>query len=208
MNSHVTQACRCGSIGAPKDIRFCEEHHRYWLGDSELASVSKVIKAVLPTDYSKVDAAVLEHARIRGERVDRYFSEYLRTGTVQVLPGEWKDVVERLSKLIPWWDTSGLQALAVQEIVFSEEDGIAGMLDIRILDGVIDLKVVSELQPAYALQLGAYLDYAGVNGAAILHASSNGVRLVNYDVRQCWQWWRSCVTWWKAMQEINEKRSA
>src|SRR5262245_18955913 len=79
--------CTCQTIGAPKELRRCEEHHRYWLGDRQLDSVSKVIHTLLPTDFSAVPPLVLECARLRGIIVDTYFSEWL-TDPINVVPVE------------------------------------------------------------------------------------------------------------------------
>ena len=202
-------SCRCGSIGNVDGIRFCAGHHRYWLNDRELSSVGKVIKTVFPTSYDGADPAVLENARVRGVLVDQYFCQYL-----QLKPGEEfsvgterQDVKDRLKALIPWWERSELEVIATQEIVYSEADGIAGALDIRCSDGisehVIDLKCVSELKPAYALQLGAYLTYSNADCVGILHSTAKGVKLVSYDADRCRWWWQHAVDWYRTMQEIQ-----
>ncbi len=183
-------------------MRLCVSHHRYFLGDQELVSVSKVIRTVLPTDYSGIMPEVLEHARGRGERVDRYFCEYLRTGTLTIAPGEWADVVSRLSLLIRWFDKSGMTVESIQETVHSKQDGVAGTMDLRA-GGVVDVKVVSELQPSYALQLGAYAEYGQEDGAGIIHVTAKDCRFVPYDVNQCKAWWRQAVEWFRTMQEIK-----
>ena len=203
----MMNACICSSIGAPQEIRFCREHHAYRFGDQELTSVSKVIRKVLPTDYSMVGPAVLENARIRGERVDLHFMTYLSTGNVTIPPGERSDVVERLGRLIDWWDKSGLTAIGTQMIVFSKLDGIAGMLDITVdtREGkttVVDLKCVSALQPSYKLQLGAYLNYGGADECAIIHVTKDKVRWVDYDAVKCRTSWNKCKDWYMEMNAL------
>ena len=63
----VPALCVCESIGR-SDLRRCDEHHRYWRGDKELAAVGKVIRSTWPIkpDYSAADPEVLENARDRG----------------------------------------------------------------------------------------------------------------------------------------------
>ena len=46
-----------------------EQYKTYFKGKQEFTSVGRVIKTLLPPAYDGVDPAVLEHARIRGERV-------------------------------------------------------------------------------------------------------------------------------------------
>ncbi len=194
--------CTCGSIGRTDGLRLCTVHHAYWLNDRELVSVSKVIRTVFPTDYSAVPPGILENARVRGERVDRYFSNYLNTGHIRIEAGERSDVVERLTLLINWWDKSGLTAQTVQKPVYSERDGVAGTMDVRTA-GVLDVKVVSALQPSYALQLGAYADMDNADEAGIIHVTAKECRFIPYDVNQCKAWWRQGCEWWKEMQRIN-----
>ena len=196
--------CTCGSIGRTDGIRQCPEHFHFWYGDKRMSSVGSVIQAVWPTDWSKIDPAVLANAQDRGKRVDVHFSEYVKTGNVSIPAGERQDVIARLDALVKWWDRSGLRAVDVQGIAFSERDGIAGMFDIRVDGGFIDLKVVAALQPSYALQLGSYVTYGDADCAAILHSSSKGVKLVEYDAAQCREWWATGVAWWKALQEISK----
>ncbi len=208
MSAVLESACLCECIGAPLAIRFCAEHHRYHFGDKQLVSVTQVIRTLYPTDYSMVDPAVLEKARIRGVLVDRYFCEYLKSGRVDVPQEEREDVKERLKILIPWWDNSGFEIYDVQQIVFSKNDGVAGTLDIAVITkqgkcGVLDLKAVSSLQKSYQLQLGAYLSYSGADEAGIVHVTKDKCRLVHYDAETCKRQWRAIVTAYNVIQELN-----
>ena len=123
IQTEIQEVCVCG-LEERAEI-FCCPHHRYFKGKKEFTSVGRVIKTLLPSTYDGVDPAVLEHARVRGERVDAYFSEYLRSGTVTLNAGEWQEVLSYLEKLIAWWDKQPAQVAQVQEIVYSEGDGIA-----------------------------------------------------------------------------------
>lgn len=194
--------CPCDQIGKPAEVWFCEEHHAYGHGDARLTSVSQVIRTVLPTDYSMVDPAVLENARIRGERIDGYFMTYLSTGNVMTEAGERSDVVERLGRLITWWDKNGWN-VTTQKIV--HDDRVAGTLDLEVNEEfIIDLKCVSELQPAYKLQLGAYLVLGGYERAAILHCKKDRIRLVEYDGQDCKRQWRAAANWYHVQKELTK----
>jgi len=210
--STAVAACACDSIGAPKEIRRCDEHHRYWLGDKRLDSVSHVIKTLIASDYSGVDPAVLETARVRGAAIDAYFCEYLQSGTVTVNAGERADVLERLERLISWWDESGLKATAVQQTVYSEADGIAGTFDLATEDMIIDLKCVSKLMPNYGLQLGAYLcmdkQTFPLRDAAILHVTKEKVRLVKYNAKKCRDQWKVAIAWYSMLKQLTPSASS
>src|SRR5207247_3113843 len=177
--AEIQEVCVCG-LEERTNIWRCP-HFRYYKGKKEFTSVGRVIKTLLPPAYDGIDPAVLEHARIRGERVDSYFSEYLRSGTVTLNAGEWQEVSSYLERLIHWWDKQNLHAAEVQKIVYSETDGIAGTLDIRTKDAIYDVKCVSQLMPNYSLQVGAYALYAdskNLPDVGIIHVTKSGVRLV------------------------------
>ena len=209
MAEQAVAICQCCTIGAPKEIRFCDAdgHHKYWFGDRELTSVSKVIRTVYPTDYSAVDPVVLETARVRGVAVDEYFSAYLTTGEVTVMPGEREDVLDRLDRLIDWWEKSGMVAREVQATVFHEGDGVAGTFDIGTEELIVDLKNVSALNQSYILQLGAYLtmdkQQFPLRSPAILHVTKDKVKLVPYEAKKCKQAWQSAVGWYRTMETLK-----
>lgn len=199
--------CSCGSICALKELRLCEEHHRYFLGDRRLSSVSSVINSVLPTDFSKIQEAVLENARERGEWVDRMFCRYLslRSGeNFTTEPARSSDRMDYLERLIQWWDKSGLDAVATQQGVYSEADGIAGTLDIRLSDGrILDLKCVAALRASYGLQLGSYWTMGAAEGIGILHVTKDNVKLIPYDHELWGVRWKTAVDWWKLKQQLK-----
>src|SRR5437870_3539816 len=186
----VQELCEC-QLQISDDIRLCKLCHRYSKGKREYVSVSKVIRTVYPTDWSAIDPEVLEHARVRGERVDAYFCEYLKSGNVTLQPGEWSEVKDYLDRLIQWAERERLQPEALQEIVYSDADGVAGTLDIRDSGAILDLKCVSSLQPGYALQLGAYAEYnKDTHTVGIIHVTKQKVQYVKYDALKCRQQWR------------------
>jgi len=203
--AEIQEVCVCG-LEERAEIWMCP-HHRYFKGKKEFTSVGRVIKTLLPSTYDGVDPAVLEHARVRGERVDAYFSEYLRSGTVTLNAGEWQEVLSYLEKLIAWWDKQNLHAVKIQEIVYSESDGIAGTLDIRTTDAIWDTKCVSQLQPSYSLQLGAYAVYIdnrkSLPYVGVIHVTKNGVRLVDYNPAKCAEQWERALGWYKTVTELK-----
>lgn len=221
----AVEVCECGSIGAEKVIRLTQCHHRYFLGDRELISVSKILKAICPTDFSGIDPAVLANARMKGILCDTYFSEWLmgedmwpvrdfeRIVEPYFIRDQYKgpqehaaDARVRLEMLMEWWARQGFKAKHVQRILLSESDGIAGQLDVGTEEDIFDVKFVSQLQPAYKLQLGAYLhmdaDHFPPRGAANIHVKKDRVELVRYDARKIKTQWRVGLAWYQVKQEI------
>ncbi len=218
--STVVESCTCG-LEAKPEIWLCPICHAYRKGSQQFTSVTKVIKKLLPADYAAVDPTVLEIARLRGVFVDTYFSEWLidpaavmdlKTVREMVEPqfprdGEKhsEDVVTRISRLLDWWNASKMKLKAVQGIVHSVTDGVAGTFDLGIDAAILDLKCVSQLQPNYALQLGAYLEYdTGLREqTGIIHVTKDKVKLVTYDAAKCRKQWRSAIAWFRTVEELS-----
>lgn len=177
-------------------------------------SVSKVIEDVFPRkSWDGVNPSVIQNANERGVRVEAYFNEYVLTGRTTIEAGEREDVTDYVSRLLPWWEESGMVAEHIQQIVSDEESGIAGTVDILaafpslslVCQMVVDLKCVSQLQKAYKLQLGAYADMSGADAPTVglLHVTKKKIRLVEYDSQECTELWRVARSWWLAKQRLE-----
>lgn len=219
--STAVSTCCCGSVGAEKRIRFCPDHHRYFLGDKELASVSKVLR-VLPQGmcsscgwpiYSNhvpgCDVrANIDHARERGIRVDRYAQEFIRSGRCRVPAGEWTEVRELLKKLIPWLEAGGLTKARTQVIVHDEE--IAGTMDFVLEHFIQDLKCTYDVDKAYRLQLGAYADLYqktfGVEpvGVGVIHVTARYAqpRWNPFNLHECREDWQTVKAMWRLSKRL------
>lgn len=213
------EVCTCGLEVRP-EIWLCP-HHIYRKGTQTFTSVSKVIKTVLPADYSKVDPTVLEIARLRGTFVDSYFSEWLvnpdgmmdLTTVEQMIAPEFprdgekhaKDTTNRIDMLLDWWIGKNWKVRAVQKIVYREAHGVAGQLDVDTEEMIVDVKCVAELQPNYKLQLGAYHEYSGDtrDPVGIVHVTKDKVKLVKYAANDCGNHWLSCVDWYLRLGELR-----
>ena len=149
-------SCGCETIGA-SGVRFCDEHHRYWRGDAELASVTRVVKEAWPykPDFSAADPEVLENARGRGVEVDRLFCQWLEGKLPSIPAGTREDSKDLFMKLLRWWPTSKLERTCVATQVLLADAEIAGTADI-VGEGIAELKTVSAIEPTYRLQLGGY----------------------------------------------------
>lgn len=182
--------------------------HVYSKGLVTYTSVSAVIKAVLPTDYSAVDPAVLENARLRGVFVDEMFCAWLN-GKCPVIPrGTDQDWVNRLQILIDWWERQPWvnDIIATQVTLTDDGNLIAGTCDLAMSGRnrqKLDLKVVSSLQPAYGLQLGAYASMDETDGIGVIHVTKDRVRLVNYDLMQCQDDWQSAREWYFTQKRLK-----
>lgn len=197
-------ACTCGSVGNKNGIRFCAKCHRYWNDDTELASVSSVIRDIYPKhSWDKADPAKVAHAKERGIRVDRYLTEYLSTGRVTMNPGEWREVQDRFDMVTEWCEKNLRGRVESQVIVYSTRDGVAGTADIRISDTIIDLKNTWSIEKSYALQMGAYGEYGDAANLHVLQVKQEGIRLVPFDRDYCTLLWRQGVGWWKSIKELE-----
>lgn len=206
--------CKANTDG----IRLCYEHHRYWFGRKELASVSSVVKTVYAKkSWDGVDEAIIENARDRGIKVDDYIAEYIRTGRVSIQPGERQDVIDRVIIAVRLLEENYRyrRSAIAQRIVFNLGFGVAGTADIEIdEDTVIDLKSTYQPEVDWKLQIGAYAFLGGYKKAAIIHVSpkfyknERGGKLLHYDVDECIGWWSKALQWWtdtKLMEKHGQK---
>jgi hypothetical protein len=220
--------CLCESPARTREIRFCDLHHRYFFGQEKFDSVSSVIRTMMPSAYDTVDPAVLENARVRGQLIDKYFSEYVMDVEDLATLDEFQEMIEpffrqdqykkpnqhadncrlRLEALLNWWERRGNalstgRAVVAQEIVYDEQKRVAGTLDIGAGDAVYDIKVVSKLQPTYKLQLGAYASMRGASEVGIIHVAADKVGLVRYPVDTCILDWLSCWNWFDTRRRLT-----
>jgi hypothetical protein len=211
MTTVAQSACLCDTIGAPPEIRLCVEHHRYWLGDKKLESVSSVIRDTWPLkkSFEAADPAVLEHARERGIRVDRYASEYVKTGRLRIMAGEWEEVVN-LTRKFSMWGCDYVGHVVPQAILHDGE--IAGTCDFLGEFGhIYDLKTVYNLDPTYKLQMGAYADLyermlgEPASGITLLHLTArfDTVREIPLTVDDCKREWRIVREMWELTRRLK-----
>jgi len=216
------QACSCMWELPRKDIWRCERCHVYRKGKQEFVSVTRVSKALLPTDYAAIDPITLKIAMVRGILVDQYFTEWLVQGDDNMIPladvpemiapqfppertdgtpvDRMRfaiDTAERTMLLIAWWKAQGWTATAIHRIVYDERAGVAGETDVETEGRILDLKVVSAIQPNYELQLGGYLELdGGEKQGAVIHVTKEFVRLVPYNAQRARMRWRSGLDWY------------
>ncbi len=190
------------------------EDHIYRDGDRTYTSVSKVISTVIRKDIEGVDPAVLANAAERGIRTEQYATEILRNGWCHVPAAtERQDVQDRVACFYSWYEEAGKpELLATQEIVSDEANGIAGMLDWRILwNGrrvLVDGKCTANPEPSWRLQVGGYEEMSAEKSDAC------GVLHINPKYAKGWIWreydpfivrsqWRAAVEWWKVLRSLK-----
>lgn len=203
----IAATCTCGSLGA-KGVRLCEDHHRYWNGDRQLQSVSRIIREAWPLkkDFEKADPEVLEHARERGVRVDKYVSAFVTGGNIRIPAGEWQEVVELVQKFVPWWQDIGKGKAQAQ--VLLHDDEIAGTCDIVQDHFILDLKTVHSIDTTYGLQLGAYAELYektfGVEpaGVGLIHLTKRFAKpqWLPMDLGECRRDWLALRECWAMVQ--------
>ena len=173
MSAVITATCTCGSIGA-QGVRLCPDHHRYFNGDKELVSVSRILADCWPIKptWDKADPAVVANANDRGCVVDALFSAYVIGKLDRIPAGTRLDAVDLFYKLRKWWDS--FPHNTVQSQVILHDAQVAGTCDVIADDVIYDIKTVYELQPSYYLQDGAYgsLYPRPVAGLRLIHVTA------------------------------------
>ncbi len=210
----AVQVCTCGSIGAdPKTVRLAECHHRYFRGDKELVSVSKILRSVWPIkpDYSAAPTEVLENARLRGIDADTLVSLYvegkLREGTLIR-----EDALMLFREFRPWWKKREHRTVRAQVILADDE--VAGTCDLMPDQSIYDLKTTYDIEAYYPLQLGAYGElYKSMYGVfpdalGIIHLTKrfNGPRFINLDIEECVRDWKLMRAVWTMAQRRIQQR--
>src|SRR5215475_3399107 len=240
MKAEVREVCLC-ALDVRPDIWRCSRCRQYRKGKVEYTSVSKVIKANFPADFSAVHPVVLECARLRGTFVDMYFTEWLSDAEnvlslkdVQkmiadqfpyrftrknsngedepyVIPkgkGEKvvaEAVVDYTDRLINWWLRKNWKATGIHQIRSDETYRIAGETDVETEAFILDVKCVSELQPNYALQVGAYLTMDGKDRkGGIIHVTKDKIETVFFDSKKIQQQWQACASWYRTREELTK----
>ena len=187
--------------------------HIYSLGGKPLVSVSRVIDAVLKKSWDGVDPATVENAAERGRRVEQYATTLFRDGYVEMPVGERTDVEERMEVVYRWWERHRPRLLAAQEVVWSEDDGVAGTLDFilemddGVLEWLVDMKCTAQPEASWALQVGAYCELSRHSGpSAVLHINpkyKEGYIWRVYDTAQVKRQWRAALAWFKVLTELK-----
>lgn len=215
MSTVLASTCCCGSIGAPADLRQCADHHRYWKGDKELISVTKIVKGTWPIkpDFSRAKPEVLENARDRGIVVDDLFSAYVRGALERIPRGTREDAVQLFFKLRRWWD--GRKHTEPRSQVMLSDDEVAGTCD--VLDGgwIWDLKSTYNIEITYPIQVAAYaeLHFATfgrhVKGVGIIHVSERfpEPKIIKLELSEVMQDWMTLRTMYQLVQRRSKGRS-
>jgi hypothetical protein len=197
------------------EIRFRESDHSYWHVPSRrnLTPVSTVISTVYGIkSWDGVDRAIIDNAARRGMAVDKYMCKILRNGaaTIQDAP----DIQDRVVIAHRIYESEWpLLPVEPQKIVYSLEDGIAGMIDFWINDEIlIDLKCTHQVEKSWILQLGGYAHMAPIlpKKLGVLHVQPKlypeGGSLLWYDIPTCIHYWRKAKAWWLDVQSMGTKQ--
>jgi hypothetical protein len=202
--------CYCSSFEKPDGkLRFCADHHRFFIDDRELPSVTKVLKACWPVkpNFAAAPPDVLENARQRGSDLDALCSAYV-AGTLDRIPkGTREDVKELFLKAQPWFD----EALKTGPLKTQERltDGnIAGITDFTGAAIVFDLKGTYDIEPYYPVQVGGYIQLyeaqyqRKVEAAGILHVTARLTkpRWIPLDPEECLTDWKILRRTWEMAQ--------
>lgn len=204
MGAGEKMTCPCQSVRERDRLYFCEEHHRFWRNDKQLASVTQIIKACWPVkpDFAGAQPDVLENARDRGTRLDEIVTEYIQRGTVTIPANDRKDAKELFRKAKEWVD----QAPEIQCQRIVADDEVAGILDFLVCGNcIVDLKGSYNLEAYYPVQIGGYIELfeaqekKQVEACGILHVTERFPRAkwVPLDVNECREDWRTLRRSWQ-----------
>lgn len=191
------------------------ETHIYSDGtDRKWTSVSKVISTVMAKSWEGVDPAVIANAADRGQRVENYATEILKTGGCVTAPNEREDVLERVECFYRWYEASAISLVAAQLKVSDEPNGIAGTLDFILSgtagDAIVDLKCTAQPEASWALQLGAYSSMypAPHDVVGVLHVNpkyAKGWIWREYDPFIVRSQWASALNWYRTLESLKAK---
>lgn len=121
------------------ELRFVPEEHRYFLGDKELPSVSRILKAVFPKEFERViDPWYAERGTAVHEATRLHDQGVLDETTVD------QEVMPYLSAYRKFLSETGFKPIHIESSLSSEIHGFAGTPDrVGDLNGrrvLIDLK--------------------------------------------------------------------
>lgn len=194
--------CQCWHV--TEETVLCLDHHRYFRAGIELASVTKIVGSILPTDWDRIRPEVLENARHRGQVVDALLSAYVIGELDEIPAGTRTDAEALFYKAQNWFDKQNFRDVQSQ-ILLSGPDH-AGTLDLRFDGMVVDLKCTSKVEETARLQVAAYADLAtpwrpAQHPAAILHVTERyaEARLVPL-VAQDYEDWRTALAAFRMVQ--------
>lgn len=144
-----------------KEIRFDPIEHRYFLGDEEIPSVTKILQTVgLSKDFTNVDPFYRDRGIAGHKAIELYLKGELDESTIDpCLEGHWKGFLKFMKEVNP-------TPLCIEAIRYSEALGYAGTIDLIATDAIYDWKFskshdkVAELQgQAYKILYGANMPF-------------------------------------------------
>ena len=201
-------------ITVPKfdDLLFDEGTHVYMVSNSELPSVTTVMKPLSSDTYGGIDPVVLQKAADRGTTVHQAIEMYLLYGIVDI-PPEFKPY---LDAFMDFWNEYKPKVLSPEMKIYHKILRYAGTADLLCeINGeivLIDYKTTSKINDMLVgVQLEAYskaLASWGVRAdkKAVLHLSKDGKYTLKwYEANDSKRWsvFTSCLVVW---QYINDYR--
>jgi hypothetical protein len=148
-------------------VEFRKSNHSYWLGEKKLISITQLLKKHgLSTDYTGVDAEVLQRAAQKGTMIHKEIENYINSGAVG-FTSEFMDFIDIADSL----ELSELESeviLPCDDIPENEIDNYvcAGTADILCTSKngktIIDIKTTANVNKrACAWQLSLYEKLSG-----------------------------------------------
>lgn len=195
--------CLCEVIAA--EVQLCLEHHAYWMNGRRLYGVTSVIKEVLPTDYSGVPPDVLENARNRGNEVDALAAKYVVGQLSEYPAGTREDAIPLFEKFQAWWDKQNFRKVEAQVLVTNRQD-IAGLIDIRADGDIYDVKATSDLLYTHHLQMAGYTELNDGGRARLIHVTKRNKAAKIADIElTAYGDWRTIRDFWRLTRRLGRK---
>lgn len=134
------------------------EGHKYFINGKRAPGVNEILNSGGFTDFSKVNAEILDCARDFGHKVHRAIALFTAKNLNQeILADELRPYLEAWKK---WVSMTGFKPLCCEESMYSRQWGFAGTPDQPGMIGrkyvLPDYKSSAMLSPVVALQLAGY----------------------------------------------------
>lgn len=139
------------------ELRFIEEGHQYFLGDTRLFSVTQHLSLAFGDPWADLPPASRDYALELGREVHNWTAHLDMGGSQQPSSEQMKGYIKAWSK---WKKDMDAELVAVEEMVFSRKLQYAGKLDRIVKIGgelaVVDLKTGGDLHIFTSFQTEAY----------------------------------------------------
>ena len=170
-----------GRIEKTVICEYNDELHKYFVGGVEKPSVTEIASPISFERLNALQTAMLERARMRGERCHELFEQYLLLGEIDIEEIE-NEYIPYVNQFILWAKAYRPKVLFTEKVLYSNE--FCGTADlICIIDNklvLVDYKTTSAVdKKSLSVQLEGYYRLCQLRGIEIdecyyLHIKRDG----------------------------------